>query len=265
MAAVVCLGGTRAGAQPATDEVVVTTSSGTFRMPPLSSLVNDTAATGAGQAAALALSALLDDATAAVEEIDKTDADIAVNAAAIEKEKEVVAKERLKLQPTIDAYTKDQAALRADDEQLVKDQAPVKALIDTYNRTPARERTADQYDRIAALKAPFDARFAALNARKSALAARFLAIEEEVTAQERTLAAMTKLDLDLLARRKSKTAALAETYRQLRAVHDYGIHVRARLEKGKRTPPPALPRLLDSASQILKTLSARGFDGVKPN
>jgi len=263
MAVAVCLSGARTGAQSAADELIVTTSGGTFRMPPLSSLVNEAAVLDAERVAELALPALRDDATAALKEIDQTDADLAVNAAAMEKEQKVVAQERLKLQPTIDAYTRDQAALRADDEQLVKDQAPVQALIETYNRTPEKERTAEQYDRIAALKAPFDSRFAALKARKDALKTRFDAIEAEVTAQERALAGMKQVDLDLLGRRKLKTAALGATYRQLRAVYDYALQVTARFEERKRIPPPALAPLLNSANEVLKTLSGRGFDGVK--
>jgi chromosome segregation ATPase len=262
-AAVICCASAHAGAQPAAGELVVTTGSGAFRMPPLSSLVNDTALLDAGRAAEQALPSLRSDALTAAKEIDTIDADIAVNAAAMEKEKEVLARARLELQPSIEAYTSDQAALRADDEQLVKDQAPVRALIDTYNRTPEKERTAEQYDRIAALKAPFDSRFEALRARKEALKVRFDAIEEELTAQEQPLAGMRTLDLDLLARRKAKTEALGNTYRALRAVHDYAAHILAELEKSKRTPPPALAPLLDSAGQLLKTLSDRGFAGAK--
>jgi hypothetical protein len=220
MAVVVGVAGSGAGAQPPTDELVVTASSGTFRMPPLSSLVNETVMLDAERVAELALPALLDDATAAVTEIAKIDAEIALNAAAMEKEKEVVAKKRLTLQPAIDAYTRDQAALRADDEQLVKDQAPVQALIETYMRTPEKERTPEQYDRIAALKAPFDSRFAALKARQDALKTRFDAIEAEMTEQDRALAGMKKLDLELLARRQSKTTGLGDVYGQLRAAYD---------------------------------------------
>jgi len=262
VAAIACLTGTPAEAQTAAGELVLTTGGATFRMPPLSSLVNETAVLGAAGTAERALTALVDTATAAATEIDRLDADLAVNAAAMEKEKETVAKERLALQPLVDAYTRDQEALRADDEQLVKDQAPVKALIDAYNRTPEKERTTDQYDRIAALKAPFDKRFEALKARKDALGTRFVAIEDALTAQERVLAGMTELDAALLARRKAKTAELGEAYRQLRAAHGYATDIRARLEKGQRTPPTLVP-LLNRAADVLKTLSGRGFDGVK--
>jgi hypothetical protein len=102
-----------------------------------------------------------------------------------------------------------------------------------------------------------------LKARKDALKTRFDAIEEELTAQEQDLAGMKKLDLDLLAQRTSKTATLANAYRQLRAAHDYAAGIKAELEKRKRTPPPALAPLLKSVDGILKTLGDRGFDGVK--
>ncbi len=157
----------------------------------------------------------------------------------------------------------DQAALSADDEQLVKDQAPVRALIEAYNRTPEKERTAEQYDRIVALKAPFDSRLEALKARKDALKTRFDAIEDELTAQEQPMAFMRKLDLTLLAQRKVKTAALGDAYRQLRAVYDYSTQIGAQPGAVKHTPPPALARLQQATGDVLKTLSERGFDGAK--
>ena len=263
-AAVVCLvSSTQAGAQSATDDLVVTTGSGTSRMPPLSSLVNEARIADAARAAEPALRALGDTARAGMMEIDRIDADLAANAAAMESANEVLAKKRLELQPTIDAYASDQAALRADDDQLVKDQAPVRELIDTYNRTPPSERTAEQYDRIVALKAPFDSRFEALRARKDALRIRFDAIEAELTAQEQPVAGMRKLDLDLLDQRRLKTAGLGDAYRQLRAVYDYATQIRAKLEEGTRTPPPTLARLLKDTGDVLKTLSDRGFDAEK--
>ena len=262
-AAVICLTSTQAGAQPATGDLVVTAGSSTFRMPPLPSLVNEAAVVGAERAAEQALRALADAALAGMKEIDQIDADIAANAAAMEKENEILAKARLEFQPTLDAYARDQAALSADDEQLVKDQAPVRALIEAYNRTPEKERTAEQYDRIVALKAPFDSRLEALRARKDALKTRFDAIEDELTAQERPLAFMRKLDLTLLAQRKVKTAALGDAYRQLRAVYDYSTQIGAQPGAVKHTPPPALARLLQATGDVLKTLSERGFDGAK--
>ena len=262
-AAVIFLASTQAGAQPSTSDLVVTAGSSTFRMPPLPSLVNETAVVGAERAAEQALRALADAALAGMKEIDQIDADIAANAAAMEKENEILAKARLEFQPTLDAYTRDQAALSADDEQLVKDQAPVRALIEAYNRTPEKERTAEQYDRIVALKAPFDSRLEALRARKDTLKTRFDAIEEELTAQERPLAFMRKLDLTLLAQRKVKTAALGDAYRQLRAVYDYSTQIGAQPGAVKHTPPPALARLQQATGDVLKTLSDRGFDGAK--
>ena len=129
----------------------------------------------------------------------------------------------------------------------------MQALIETYLRTPEKERSPEQYDRIAALKAPFDSRFAALKARKDALKTRFDAIEAEMTEQEQALAGMKKLDLELLAQRQLKTAALRDA-------------------SGSCGPPTTTPRelkapslapLLNSADEILKTLSDRGFDGAK--
>ena len=262
-AAVICLASTQAGAQPATSELVVTAGSGTFRMPPLASLVNETAVVGAERAAERALRALGDAALAGIKEIEKLDAEISVNAASMEEANKVLAKKRLELQPTIDAYTSDQAALRADDDQLVKDQAPVRELIETYNRTPANERTAEQYDRIVALKTPFDSRLEALKARKDTLKARFDSIEEELTAQEQPLAGMRKLDLALLARRKMETGGLGDAYRQLRTVYEYSTQIGAQLGEGKRKPSPTLARLLESTDDVLKTLSERGFDAAK--
>src|SRR5438132_1631627 len=127
---------TGASAQSKPDDLTITTSSGSFQLASLSSLINDTAVLSAERVAELALPAAQKDVTAAKKDIDKIDADIATNFTAMEKGKETLAKARLEFQPTIDAYTRDLDTLHADDAQFGKDKAPVQAQIDTYNATP---------------------------------------------------------------------------------------------------------------------------------
>ena len=116
----------------------------------------------------------------------------------------------------------------------------MQALIETYIERPKKSAPPEQYDRIVALKAPFDSRLEALKARKDALKTRFDAIEEELTAQEQPLARMKKLDLALLAQRQMKTAALARRVPAASGRLRLLTH-RAQLER-ETPPPPTSPR-----------------------
>ena len=254
---------TGASAQSKPDDVTITTSGGTFRLTPLSSLINDTAVLSAERVVELALPAAQKDVTEAKKALDKIEADIATNFAAMEKEKETLAKARLPFQPTIDAYNKDLDALHADDVQFGKDKAPVQVEVDAYNATPEKDRTEAQYNRLAALKAPFDARWNALLTRKAALDVRYDAMSKVWDEQEQPLLNLQKTDLELLAQRKAKMAVLGDAYRQLQACYRYSTQIKAQLERLNRTPPSTLTPILETANEILKRLSNLGFDGVK--
>jgi chromosome segregation ATPase len=250
-------------AQSKPDNLTIKTSSGSFQLAPLSSLMNDSAVLGAERVAELALPAAQKDVTAAKNDVDKIDGDISTNFAAMDKEKETLAKARLEFQPTMDAYTKDLDALHAEDAQFAKDKAPVQAEIDAYLATPEKDRTDAQYKRLAALKAPLDARWEAILARKAALGLRYDAMAKVLTEQEQPLANLQKIDLDLLAQRKVKVAALGEAYRVLQACYLYSTQIKAQLQRMNRTPPPALTPILESANEVLKGMSSFGFDVVK--
>ena len=181
----------------------------------------------------------------------------------MEKEKNILATARLSLQPTIDAYTKDLDVLHADDVQFGKDKVPVQAEIDAYNAIPEKERTEAQYKRLAALKAPFDARWEVILARKAALDAHYDAMSKALSEQEQPLAKLQEIDRELLAQRKEKTAELGDTYRQMQVCYDYSTQIKIRLERMNRIPPPTLTSILETASKILKGMSNLGFDGVK--
>jgi chromosome segregation ATPase len=252
-----------ASAQSKPDDLTITTSSGSFQLASLSSLINDTALLSAERVAELALPAAQKDVAAAKKELDKIDEDIAKNYTAMEKEKEALAKARLAFQPTIDAYTKDLDTLHADDAQFGKDKAPVQAQLDAYNAVPEKDRTEAQYKSLAALKAPFDARWNAILARKAALDARYDAMSKIWTEQEQPLVKLQTIDLELLAQRKAKTAMLGDAYRQLQACYRYSTQIKAQLERLNRTPPPTLTPMLETAYEILKGMSNLGFDGVK--
>jgi len=181
----------------------------------------------------------------------------------MEKVKETLAPALLALQPTIDAYNKDLEALQADDVQFGKDKAPLQAEIDAYTATPEKDRTEAQYKRLAALKAPFDARWDAILARKAALKVRYDAMSKVWSEHEAPLVNLQQIDLELLAQRKAKMAALGEAYRQLQACYLYTTEVRTRLERMNRTPPPALTPMLESTSELLKKMSSLVFEGAK--
>lgn len=254
---------TGASTQSKPDEITIKTSSGPFQLPALSSLINDTAVLSAEGIAEVALPAAQKDVITAKKGLDKIDEDIASNFTAMEKEKNILATARLSLQPTIDAYTKDLDVLHADDVQFGKDKVPVQAEIDAYNAIPEKERTEAQYKRLAALKAPFDARWEVILARKAALDARYDAMSKALSEQEQPLAKLQEIDRDLLAQRKEKTAELGDTYRQMQVCYDYSTQIKARLERMNRIPPPTLTSILETASKILKGMSNLGFDGVK--
>ena len=250
-------------AQSRPEDLTITTSGGTFRLAPLSSLTDDAAVLSAERVAELALPAAQKEVTAAKKEVDEIDEEIATNFKAMEKEKATLAEARLAFQPTIDAYTKDLDALQADDVQFGRDKAPLQAEIDAYNAIPEKDRTEAQYKRLAALKAPFDARWNAMLARKAALAVRYEAMTKVLDEQEQPLIKLQKVDLDLLAQRKAKMAVLGEAYRQLQACYLYSTQIKAQFERMKRTPPPTLTPILETASALLKGMSNLGFDGGK--
>jgi hypothetical protein len=253
--------GTSAQSKP--QDLTITTSGGTFRLAALSSLTDDTAVLSAERVVELALPAAQKEVTTAKTEVDETDGDIATNFKAMEQEKETLAEARRAFQPTVDAYTKDLEALQADDVQFGKDKAPLQVEIDAYNAIPEKDRTDAQYKRLAALKAPFDARWNAMLARKAALAVRYEAMSKVMDEQDQPLIKLQKVDLDLLAQRKAKMAALGEAYRQLQACYLYSTQIKAQLERMKRTPPPTLTPILESASELLKGMSNLGFEAGK--
>ena len=252
-------------AQSTPDDLTITTSSGTFRLPALSSLTDDTAVPSAERVAELALPAVLNDLTAARNDVDKIDEDIATNFKAMAKAKETLAPALLALQPAIDAYKKDLEALQADDAQFAKDKAPLQAEIDAYTAAPEKDRTEAQYKRLAALKAPFDARWDAILARKAALKTRYDAMSTEWSDLEAPLAKLQDVDLELLAQRKVKMAALGDAYRQLQACYLYATQIKAQLERTNRTPPSTLTPLLETASVLLKQMSSLVLEGAKQN
>jgi hypothetical protein len=254
---------TGASAQSKPGDLTITTSSGTFQLTALSPGMNESALLGVEPVAELAIPAAQKDVTEAKEQLDQVDEDITSNFKTMEEEKKTLATARLAFQPTIDAYTKDLDALHADDAQFSKDKAPVQAQIDAYLAIPEQDRTVAEYNRLAALKAPLDARWNAILARKAALDERYTAMSKVMDEQEQPVVKLQKIDLELLAQRKMRTAALGEAYRQLQACYQYSMQIKTRLERMNRTPPPTLPPILEAADGVLKGLSSFGFDEAR--
>ena len=255
--------GTGISAQSKPEDLIIATSGGTFNLVPLASLTNEAAVVDAERVAELALPAAQADVTAAKKEVDTIDRDIKTNFEAMEKEKEILSAARLAFQPTIDAYTKDLDALHADDAQFSRDKAPLQTEVDAYNAIPEKDRTEAQYKRLAALKAPFDLRWNAILARKAALDERYKEMSKALEDQEQPVAKLQEIDLELLAQRKAKIAALGEAYRQLQACYLYTSQLKGQLERKKLAVPPTLGPILESADRLLKGLASFGFNSGK--
>jgi predicted nucleic acid-binding Zn-ribbon protein len=252
-------------AQEGPEGLTVTTNGEAVTLPPLSSLAGVEAALRAERLVEVALEALIADVRDHQKEIDALEVRLVTNGEALKTESVRYEEERLTFEPDIEAYNREDAALRADDAQLRKDQLPVVALIEDYNRLPENQRTAELYDRIAEMKAPLDARFAALQKRKAALADRYRALEKQLAELATPLNEIQDLDKSLRGERDDKTAALERAFEQLRASHEYGRAIASKLDSLGRTPPETLAPLLTAAGRTLKELRELALDSKQPD